>query len=137
MKRKILIASVFALLLIVPVIALPISAKSPNQIMLSEPDFVLNILGKDHFTDNPMQDSPDRHTIFVPLEGGSQILISQAPRGSGEASLSPPSASSMRPTSTAQTFPRGAAETPTTPDGAWETRTPASAGARKASSWAI
>ena len=84
MKRKNLIVSVFALLLILPVIALPISAKSPNQIMLSEPDFVLNILAKDHFTGNPMQDSPDRHTIFIPLEGGSQILISQAPRGSGE-----------------------------------------------------
>jgi hypothetical protein len=84
MKRKILMVSLFALLLTLPAIALPILAKSPNQIMLSNPDYVLNILGKDHFTNNPMQDSPDRHTIFIPLQGGSQIYITQAPRGSGE-----------------------------------------------------
>ena len=84
MNRRILIGSLFALLLTLPMIALPISAKSPNQIMLSNPDYVLNILAKDHFTDNPMQDSPDRHTIFIPLQGGSKIYITQAPRGSGE-----------------------------------------------------
>ena len=84
MNKKILLGSLFALLLTLSVVALPISAKSPNQIMLSNPDYVLNILAKEHFTDNPMQDSPDRHTMFIPLDGGSKIYITQAPRGSGE-----------------------------------------------------
>jgi len=82
--KKTLIAGLFTVLLALTATIPPILAKSPNQIMLSNPDYVLNILGKDHFTDNPMQDSPDRHTIFVPLYGGSKIYITQAPRGSGE-----------------------------------------------------
>ncbi len=84
MKKKDLTGSLFALLLALPMIVVPVAAKSPNQIMLSNPDYVLNILAKDHFTNNPMQDSPDRHTIFIPLQGGSKIYITQAPRGSGE-----------------------------------------------------
>ena len=52
--------------------------------MLSNPDYVLNILGKETFTDNPMTDSPDRHTIFVPLYDIWRLYISQVKRGSGE-----------------------------------------------------
>jgi hypothetical protein len=73
-----------ALTLVLSSIVVPIHAKNPNQIMLSNPDYVLNILGKDHFTDNPMDDSPDRHTIFVPLYDAWRLYIEQAKRGSQE-----------------------------------------------------
>jgi hypothetical protein len=52
--------------------------------MLSNPDYVLNILGKERFTDNEMKDNPDRHTIFVPLYDNWRLYIQQAKRGSGE-----------------------------------------------------
>jgi hypothetical protein len=74
----------FITTILLSTLIVPAYAKNPNQIMLSNPDYVLNILAKDHFTGNPMQNSPDRHTIFVPLHGGSQIFITQAPRGSDE-----------------------------------------------------
>jgi hypothetical protein len=77
-------AILFAFTLLMSSMIYPISAKSPNQIMLSNPDYVLNILGKDHFTDNPMTDSPDRHTIFVPLYNVWRLYISQVKRGSEE-----------------------------------------------------
>ena len=81
MKKKIIL---LVIAMLISSIAVPTYAKNPNQIMLSNPDFVLNILAKDHFSNNPMQDNPDRHTVFVPLEGGSQIYIAQSPRGSDE-----------------------------------------------------
>jgi len=77
-------AILFAITIIMSSIILPISAKSPNQIMLTNPDYVLNILGKEKFTDNPMTDSPDRHTIFVPLYDVWTFYISQVKRGSGD-----------------------------------------------------
>jgi hypothetical protein len=77
-------AILMAITVIISSVIVPVMAKSPNQIMLSNPDYVLNILGKETFTDNPMQDSPDRHTIFVPLYGSWQLYIEQVKRGSGE-----------------------------------------------------
>jgi len=79
-KKPILVA----ITLMMSTLVLPVQAKSPNQIMLSSPDYVLNILGKARFTENPMQDSPDRHTIFVPLYDAWRLFITQARRGSGE-----------------------------------------------------
>jgi hypothetical protein len=77
-------AILFAITLVMSSMILPVSAKNPNQIMLSNPDYVLNILGKATFTDNPMQNSPDRHTIFVPLYHMWRLYISQVKRGSEE-----------------------------------------------------
>jgi len=79
-KKQLLLA----ITMIFSSLVVPVQAKSPNQIMLSSPDYVLNILGKAQFTDNPMQDSPDRHTIFVPLYDSWRLYIEQAKRGSGE-----------------------------------------------------
>jgi hypothetical protein len=77
-------ATLMAITLIVSSIMVPVLAKSPNQIMLSNPDYVLNILGKERFTNNEMKDNPDRHTIFVPLYDTWRLYIQQAKRGSGE-----------------------------------------------------
>jgi hypothetical protein len=76
--------AVLTIFLVLSSIIVPVYAKSPNQIMLSNPDYVLNILGKAKFTDNPMQDNPDRHTIFVPLYDVWRLYISQVKRGSEE-----------------------------------------------------
>jgi hypothetical protein len=67
--------------LLATTIIIPINAGNPNKEMGMPPTYVLNILGKDHFTQNDMQDSPDRHTIFVPLNGDAKIYVTQAAPG--------------------------------------------------------
>lgn len=69
-------------------IAIPVNAQNgnnnPNKI-LGSPEFVLNILGKkDGWNPEGDFNNPDRHTIFVPENGDTNISITQAPRKSGE-----------------------------------------------------
>jgi hypothetical protein len=70
-----------ATILLLSSLAYPVLAKNPNKDMGMPPSYVLNILAKKNFTTNDMTTSPDRHTIFVPLDGEAKIFITQASPG--------------------------------------------------------
>ena len=68
--------------LLATTIIIPINAKSPNKEMGAPPSYVLNVLGKkNEWGANGGFDNPDRHTIFVPLEGSTKITVTQASPG--------------------------------------------------------
>lgn len=80
MKGKLLVMSIIALLIIAPFIT-TLAAK-PNKTNggpkpgtdFSGEHYTLNILGKRKIG-NGSYDNPDRHTIFVPLDGDTRILM--------------------------------------------------------------
>jgi hypothetical protein len=76
--RKITIL-LMALMLIAPTLTTPVFAASPNK-SLGPPAYVLNILGKkDGWSPNGDFDNPDRHTIFIPENGETNIWMTTGP----------------------------------------------------------
>jgi hypothetical protein len=80
MKGKLIVIGIVMLLIIAPfIIALPAKPNKTNDRSKPGTDFngehyTLNILGKKKIG-NGSYDNPDRHTIFVPLEGDTRILM--------------------------------------------------------------
>ncbi|GAG76235.1 unnamed protein product [marine sediment metagenome] len=88
MRWEILVLGIIAMLIVAPLIssavAKPKKGDGPKPgTDFNGPHYNLNILGKKHIG-NGTYDNPDRHTIFVPLEGDTTL---QMELGSGFAVL--------------------------------------------------
>lgn len=78
MMRKINIMFL-TLMLAIPSLATPVMAASPNK-ELGPPTYVLNVLAKkEGWSPNGDFDNPDRHTIFIPEYGESNIYMTSGP----------------------------------------------------------